>query len=223
MRLFGYFRTPILAAGVGLVAFGQTAPPAKDAAAASEIRGVPARATPGDYQANGKAGDITLAAEFLGHSIPRPQGSPLIAEDYVAVELAFFGPPEARLKISTGDFALRINEKKNPSPSAPFGMVFHSLKDPDWEPPEPVDKSSKTAIKTGGGQNSDPPAPVHMPLPLQRIINQHVQKVALPEGDRALPAAGLIFFPYRGKVESIYKLELTYTGAAGTVTMALQP
>lgn len=91
-------------------------------------------------------------------------------------------------------------------------------------PPEPVEPKSKTGINTGGqGGTKDPPAPVHMPLALQRVINQHVQKVSLPEGDRILPQAGLIFFPYRGKVESIHSIELTYTGPAGTVTMMLEP
>jgi len=223
MQFFRILINAIFVAALCLSASGQT-PPAKDVPA-NEIRGVPPRAAPGDYQAHAAAGTVTIAAEFLGHSVPRLQGSPLITEDHIVVELGVFGPPEARLKIATGDFSLRVNERKAPYPSQPFGMVFHALKDPDWEPPEPVEKSSKTAIKTGGqgGANSDPPAPVHMPLALQRIINQYVQKVALPEGDRPLPEAGLIFFPYHGKVESIHSLELTYTGPAGAATLILQP
>ena len=68
-----------------------------------------------------------------------------------------------------------------------------------------------------------PPAPVHMPIELQRAMAQHVQKAALPEGDRALPQAGLIFFEYRGKTERIHSLELIYTGPAGKATLTLQP
>ena len=75
----------------------------------------------------------------------------------------------------------------------------------------------------GVNKNSgETPAPPKMPLELQRAIQEHVQKVALPEGDRALPAAGLIFFKYYGKVENIHSMELTYTGPTGTVTLPLQ-
>jgi hypothetical protein len=44
----------------------------------------------------------------------------------------------------------------------------------------------------------------------------------LPEGDRALPAAGLIFFQYGGREKSIRSIELIYTGPAGKATVALQ-
>jgi hypothetical protein len=54
-------------------------------------------------------------------------------------------------------------------------------------------------------------------------MEQHVQKVAMLEGDRALPQAGLLFFEYRGKTQGIRSLELIYSGAAGTTTLALQP
>jgi hypothetical protein len=64
---------------------------------------------------------------------------------------------------------------------------------------------------------------VHMPFPLQRAMELHVQKAALPEGDRALPQGGLIFFSYHGQQKSIKQLELTYAGPAGKVFMALHP
>jgi len=209
-------------AALCLCAEGQTTQ-SKDAQA-SEAKGIPPRAAPADYQAQAPAGTVTVAAEFLGHSIPRLEGDALITEDYVVVETALFGPPEARLKISVEDFSLRINEKKAPVPGQPFGAVFRSLKDPDWQPPEAAEAKSKTSLNTGGqGGQRDPPAPVHMPIELQRAIQQHVQKTALPEGDRALPQAGLIFFPYRGKVTGIHALELTYAGPAGKATLTLAP
>jgi hypothetical protein len=216
------FRTAVFIAALSLCAFGQNPP----APPASEAKGVPPRATPADYQAHGTAGTVTIGAEFLGHSVPRPEGAPLTNEDYVVVEIGFFGPPGAHLVLSVSDFSLRINDKKTPSPAQPFGMVFRSLKDPDWEDANAVDTKSKsnTSINTGGqGGTKDPPTPVHMPVALQRVINQHVQKVSLPEGDRVLPQAGLLFFQHHGKIESIHSMELTYTGPAGTVTMMLEP
>jgi hypothetical protein len=213
-----------------LYASGQSTPSPQNPPAApskglasQRSEGIPPRATPGDYQAQGPAGTLTVAAEFLGHSVPTPQGT-FTTEDYVAVEAALFGPPEARLKMSFDAFSIRINEKKTALPSQPFGAIFRSLKDPEWSPPDQEDSKSKTSLSTGGqGNKSDPPAPVHMPLELQRAMEQHVQKVALPEGDRALPQAGLIFFPYRGKATGIHSIELTYAGPTGKATLTLQP
>jgi len=202
----------------------QNPPPSPNKGLASQrSEGIPPRATPGDYQAQAPAGTVTVAAEFLGHSVPTPQGT-FSTEEYVAVEAALFGPPESRLKISFDDFSVRINEKKTSMPGQPFGAIFRSLKDPEWVPPDQGEAKSKTSLSTGGqGNKGDAPAPVHMPLDLQRAMEQHVQKVALPEGDRALPQAGLIFFPYRGKATGIHSIELNYAGPAGKATLTLQP
>jgi hypothetical protein len=105
-------------------------------------------------------------------------------------------------------------------------VVFRSLKDPEWEPPSSSASKSKTGIKTGGGEEGDsnaPPAPVKIPIEVQRAMAQRVQRAAIPEGDRALPQAGLVFFPYRGKAQGIRSVELIYTGPAGETTLTLAP
>src|ERR1700676_5748074 len=74
MRLSSALRTglPITLVVVGvLCARAQTQDaPAQDAAAkdapANESKGLPPRATPGDYQAHTQAGTVTLRAHFLG-------------------------------------------------------------------------------------------------------------------------------------------------------------
>jgi len=227
MRIPHAWKTGILITALCLYASGQSpqSPPSPQSKEAqlNETKGMPPRATPADYQAHASAGTFTVAAEFLGHSFPTPQGT-LTTDDYVVVEAALFGPADARLKIAVEEFSLRINEKKSPSPSQPFGMIFRSLKDPEWVPPDAPETKSKSSISTGGqGGQNDPPAPVHMPLELVRAMQQRVQKASLPAGDRALPQAGLIFFPYRGKGSGIYSLELTYAGPAGKATLMLQP
>jgi hypothetical protein len=198
------------------VANGQDAQ-SKDAQT-REVKGMPPRATPADYQAHDKIGAVTVAAEFAAHGVPTPEAT-FSTEDYVVVEVGFFGPPEARLKLSTEDFTLRINGKKTPLPAQPYALVFKSLTDPEWVPPAPPEKS-KTSIGGGGGQDSTLPPPVHMPFELRRAMEQRVQKATLPEGERVLPAAGLIFFQHRGKINSV---ELIYTGSAGNSTLTLQP
>jgi hypothetical protein len=187
---------------------------------ANEMTGMPPRATPGDYPSQAKAGDVTIAAEFMGHSVPKPEG-PLSTEDYVVVETGFYGPASGRIKLSTEDFSLRINGKK-PLSSQPFGLVLNSLKDPEWAPPAPAEPKSKTGLGTGGNTDSTPPV-VRVPFPLRRAMALYVQKVSLLEGDRPLPQAGLIFFQFRGKRQSIHSLELVYSGSAGKATLKLQP
>jgi hypothetical protein len=192
---------------------------------------MPARATPADYQAHADAGKVTVGAEFFQHTVPSPDGL-LTTEDYVVVEAGLFGPPGTRTTLSFQDFSLRINGKKNAQPSEPYAVIFKSLKDPEWEPPEPAggdSKAGKTSIGSGSGSKglstggNDPPPVIHPPIKLQREWESRVKKQAFPEGDRALPQAGLLFFVYRGKASGIHSLELTYSGPGGKATLTLQP
>ncbi len=223
MRFFYTLRICVLAAAVCLYVHGQN-PQSKDAQ--TEAKGLPPRAAPADYQTHAQAGTMTIAAEFTGHAVPTLQG-PLSTEDYIVVETGLFGPPDARIKLSSEDFTLRVNGKKTPLPSQPYGMVVSSLKDPEWEPPVQAAPKSKTSMGGGGrGEQADanaPPEPVKIPVGVQRAMAQRVQRSSLPEGDRTLPQAGLIFFQYRGKADGIRSIELIYAGPAGKATLKLQP
>jgi hypothetical protein len=214
----------VLIAAVCLCVQGQNTQ-GKDAQ--TEAKGMPPRAAPADYQAHAQAGTVTVAAEFRGHSVPTLEETTLATEDYVVVETGLFGSPGARIKLAADDFSLRINGKKTALPSQPYGLVVGSVKDPEWEPPVPAKSKSKTSMGGGGaGEQGDanaPPAPVPIPIGVQRAMAQRVQKASLPEGDRALPQAGLIFFQYRGKTQGIRSIELIYAGPAGKATLTLQP
>jgi hypothetical protein len=228
MRLTAVLRTGILIADVFVAATvvrAQKPDAPADAqtkeAQAKEALGMPPRTAATEYLAHTQIGPISIGAEFIGHSVPTPQAN-YSSEDYVLVEIGMFGPPDARLRMSVNDFSLRVNGKKTPLASQHYELAFHSLKDPEWEPPN-VEKS-KTSLNTGGGgQNDQPPAPPKMPIELRRAMEQRVQKAALPEGDRLLPQAGFVFFEYRGKAQGIKSLELFYEGAAGKATLTLQP
>lgn len=217
-------KASVVIAGVSIAVFCQgatqdaeTKPPQ-----AAEAQRIPARATPGDYQAHAQAGTVTLGAEFTGHSIATPEAI-FSSEDYVAVEVGMFGSPAKTATLSFENFSLRINGKK-PVAAQPFDLVFHSLKDPNWSPPNADGSKPKTSFGSGGGGDlGSTPAPVHMPIGLERTMDLRVQKASLPEGDRALPEAGLIFFQYRGKTNNIRSLELIYNGSGGKATLALQP
>jgi hypothetical protein len=200
--------------------FGQAAAPGKEAQTA-DTQGLPPRSSPNDYQAHAQVGSLTIAAEFAEHAVPVTEGA-LSSDDFVVVETAVFGPPESRLKIAIGDFSLKINGKK-PLASQPYGMVFASLKDPQWIPPESKEPKAKAGINANqAAQQGDPPPP-RMPMELRVAMTRKVRKAAILEGDRALPQAGLIFFRYFGKSEGIHSVELVYDGPAGKATLELQP
>jgi hypothetical protein len=225
MRPASTLRTGLLIAGIFVYAI--CLPAQEQSTKENQSRGMPPRTAPTDYQAQAQAGTVTIGAEFLGHAVPTPE-QPLTSEDYVVVEAGLFGAPDARTTLSREDFSLRINGKKTPLSSQPYELVFQSLKDPEWAPPEPAEPKSKgSGITTGGGGGGGgdklPPIPPKMPFPLRRAMEQHVQKAAMQEGDRALPQAGLLFFQYRGKTEGIKSLELVFSGAAGKATLTLQP
>ena len=187
--------------------------------------GLPARATPADYQTQAKLGHVIIGAEFTGHGIPNAQ-QPLNSEDYVAVEVGLFGAADARLMIGATDFSLRINGKKDLLPSQPWGLVAKGVKDLEWVSPDavPGETKSKGSVNGGGGQGGStlPPPPPKVPIDVLRGWQSAVKNAALTQGDRALPQAGLIYFPYRGKVTSIRSLELIYEGPAGTASLTLQ-
>jgi hypothetical protein len=231
MRLVSTLRTALSIAGV--LMFTVCLPAQEQDATSHEgpgkdtpAKGMPPRTAPSEYQAQAQAGTVTIAAEFMGHAVPTPEQT-VNAEDYVVVEAGLFGAAGAKIKLARGDFSLRINGKKVASPSEPYELVFKSLKDPQWQPPETEEsKGSKgglTSGNTGGAGNQPPPLPPKMPFELRRAMEQHVRRAAMQEGDRDMPQAGLLFFLYHGKTESIRSLELIYSGAAGNATLTLQP
>jgi hypothetical protein len=182
------------------------------------------RGGPNDYQARARVGPIAIGAEFMRHAVPTPQNE-FTTENYVIVEVGIFGAPGEKARLSSQDFSLRVNGKK-PAPSVPFGIVLSDLKDPDWQPPEAA-KPKASAISAGGDNGTGAPEtalpPPKMPLPLVHVMQIKVEKAAMPEGDRVLPEAGLLFFPYHGQGDKIKSVELMYSGPAGKATLTLQP
>jgi hypothetical protein len=226
MRISTAWTTSVLIAVAAFCLYGQaqtTGEPPKAAAQPIRAEGVPARTSPTDYPTQAKLGEITIAAEFMGHSVPTPEAT-LSTDDYVVVETAFFGAPGSKITLSVDDFSLRINGKKKPLSSEPSELVFKSLKDPEWNPPEQKEKKSKTSFGGGGDtDSSSTQLPPKVPIELRRTMSQRVAKASLPQGDRPLPQAGLIFFDYHGKVATIHSLELVYKGPAGEGTLTLNP
>lgn len=227
MQLSSGFRYPILAIAA-LSLHAQTPevnPPGHPASVAklatiSENTGIPPRAAPSDYAAQAKVGTVTIAADFDEHGIPTPDGA-LSSDEFVVVDLGVFGPAGTRLPVYFSNFSLRINGKKNPVQAESFERAGASAKDPEWAPLEKPEKSSSTTI--GGGGNDTSTAPARPPAELRRAWAKRVMQAAWAEGERPLPRAGLLYFPYSGKANGIHSLELIYSGAAGKATLNLLP
>jgi len=206
----------------------EPAPPATDVRAKESAAavGVPPRVAPTDYPAQGKVGMLTIAAEFSRHAVPTPNAT-YSTEDFVVVEVGFYGPADARTQLSLDNFALRISGKKGSIPTQQVGLVLTSLKDPEWVPPDPPEKkgggTSLIGGGGGGGQDAPPPLPPKMPFELVRAMNLATQRAELPQGDRPLPQAGLLFFPYHGNFKNVTSVELDYNGPAGKATLSLRP
>jgi hypothetical protein len=191
-------------------------------------KGLPPRATPGEYLSRAQVGNYTIAAEFDRHDVPTAETT-LTTEDYICFEVAIFGPAGSHLTVSFSDFSLRINGKKTPLAAEQFAMVFTNLRDPTYDAPElkEAKENKSTGLNAGGGGGQSDlgatPPPVHIPPEMERAMQLKVQNAALPEGDRTLPVAGLIFFKYGGMPKGIHSVELLYSGAAGKATITLQP
>jgi|SRR5579884_570188 len=192
--------------------------PQRPQAPAEELKGMPPRSAPTDYQAVAQAGPLSIAADFDGHSVPTADGV-YSSDDYVVVEAAVFGPPGEHATLSIDNFSLEINGKKAVPPEH-YERVRGSLKDPEWAPPT---KSSKPKTSINGGGEDTSTAPPRMPMDLRVAMEQHVRAAVMLQGDRALPQAGLLFFPYRGKTQNIRSLQLLYSGPTGKATLNLQP
>jgi len=206
----------VFACGLLLAAALEAQPPA-----VKESIGLPPRISAAEYSAHEPAGDITIAAEFLGHSLPTGSGI-LQTEDYVAVETAVFGKASARANVTPDNFTLRVNGKKA-IPAQPFELVASSIKDPEWAPPETKSKTGGVTAGGGGGDGgNEPPPPPRIPPEVRRANEVKVRKTVMPEGDRVLPIAGLLFFRYGGQEKGIHEVELIYSGPNGKAKLVLQ-
>lgn len=119
MRYSAFFKIGALAIGVlaaalCLSAQKQSVPPENPYA--KDAPNLPPRATPADYQAQAKAGTITIAAEFDSHSVPTPEGT-LTTEDYVVVEAGLFGAPGAGSLYPRRTFRFASTERRRRRPA----------------------------------------------------------------------------------------------------------
>ncbi len=96
------------------------------AARASAQEAIPAKPSPADYKAAAKAGSLTLAASFEGHTVPAPDAS-FVIQHYIVIELALYPGKNKEIEFDSGQFTLRLNGKKQTLFAQTPGMVAASL------------------------------------------------------------------------------------------------
>ena len=187
--------------------------------------------SPNDYPASRDFDRYTVAAEYLGHTVPAERQS-FFVRDYLVIDIAFFPRKGEKVLVSAEKFRLQVNGKKPPLQTQSAGIVAGSLKWDDWTPrPRTVASvgDGNSGVVVGGPRPTprfpgDPttrplPSPPRAPAPEdrsgiekqeQQTADQAVTEESLFEGVIDGPMHGLLYFPYRGKLKSIRKLELIY-------------
>lgn len=197
-------------------------------------QGIDTRLAPADYPAHAQAGDCTIAAQYHYRSF-RAGNQSYYVKRYIVVETAVFGPKSRRMQVSSGQFTLRINGKKSIVSQAP-GMIAYQDRT-GISDPSAVILVPGGGVVLGGPQGPqfpgdrrapperDSPVPVGAERPEtaeKPSQNELMRQTAFPYGERRLPVAGYIYFPYSKKLTSIKKLELLYKGPAGETTLQLK-
>lgn len=199
-------------------------------------QGTETKAKPTDYPAHIQLDTVTLAAEYLVHTIPNPKGN-LIARDYLVVEVAFFGPLYSRLKMTPDQFTLRINRKGSLLNAELPGMVAQSIKYPELSGRPSLTASATAGVGDStvtvgprapqsrfpgdGNERTAGVGPTITEVNEENQIEFRVQAASLPEGEKTLPRSGTIYFYYRGKIKNIHSLDLLYDGTMGRATLKL--
>lgn len=198
-----------------------------------------------EYAARARVGSFIVAAENLGPSIPNAAGG-IYLQDYLVIEAAIFPVGgEKRSTLAQANFGLRVNGSRSVLRPDPPAFVAAAIKYPDWERQrevvaggqmgnaqvilgrrDPVERFPGDRRPTEQRRPVPNPVPrVDSPVEQKRddeSVERQVRRAALPEGDVALPVAGCLYFPYKGKASKIKTLELVYEGALGAATLRIR-
>jgi hypothetical protein len=211
-------------------------------AAAVPFAGAEPRPKPEEYPVHARAGSAAIAAEYLTRSIPTSERT-FASDAYLVVEVAVYPDKGTHAEISSGQFALRMNGKRQVLPQAP-GMVAASFKYPDWENGLVFDGGvgiGGAGVGIGGPRPAPRfpgdrrPSEERLPAPPRapdqtlggvgrqpaRSADELVQEAALPDGPATGPVSGLLYFAFKGKTKAIRKLELVYRAGPDTPAVIL--
>ena len=199
-------------------------------------QGTEPKHTAEEYDVHGQSKKLAIGAEFMVHSFSRGEQT-FIAKDYLVVEVALFPAKGETFTVTDADFTLRINGKKQVLEPASTSMVVASLQHPEWEQaggmrPEVGGQMGNVGVMMGGPRSTNPfpgsnapgaqlpprvPVPQDTPGGVEKAPPVKAEDVAnqtaLVEGDQHTAVSGFLYFPFRGKIDSIKTLELVYRDA----------
>ncbi|MFN7997239.1 MAG: hypothetical protein U0Q18_26725 [Bryobacteraceae bacterium] len=190
-----------------------------------------------DYAVHAVIGKFAIGAEYMTHSFSGG-GQTFVAKDYLVIEVAVFPPRGEHAVVSTSQFTLQVNGKKQVLYPQAVEFVAASLKYPDWETRPRLEAGAGPVIFGRPGPverfPGDPqarrlPAPPRPPdanpsgqEPQQPVSADEIAtQTALPEGEWRGTVSGYLYFAYKGKAKNIKSLTLHYAGPAGNAPIPL--
>lgn len=203
-------------------------------------RGLEPKPKAADYPVSARGAGIEIGAEYLVHTLQSGKDS-FFVPDFLVVEVAVYPAKGEIVALSSGQFWLRINKKKQVLMAQPAGFVAASLKYPDWN----YRRSVQGGVSMGdagiilgrpapvGRYPGDPSARPRLPEPTKIPQQQQVERepqqtgdqaateTALPEGKTEKPVSGYLYFDYKGKAKNIKSLELIYRNGEKAITVPL--
>jgi hypothetical protein len=181
-----------------------------------------------------------VGADLLGRYLPIT-GMTIYSDQYLFVEVAFFGPVSNKPDFKYEQFSLRVNGTAL-TRQAP-GMVTLENHFPEMVERTQIvlDGGTGTGQIEVGGQERKPrfpgDDPGHTPAQIPKVptdgSNGQVQPNPQDPGDAVkaselltgphpLPIGGYLFFHYEGKLKKIKHAELLYKGPLGSATLTLR-
>ncbi|MEZ5401900.1 MAG: hypothetical protein R2729_19660 [Bryobacteraceae bacterium] len=201
----------------------------------------PPKAKVSDYPAYAELSKLALGGEYNGSSAFGRRDTYYL-KNYLVVDVAIYPKPRTVLRVSIGQFRLRVNGKKIIEPQPP-GMAALTVNDPRWGTAPRFEQGGaigpvvlgppRRAPLPGDPTGTDPrnrapiPRPVEnedrsgvereRPEPMQDVVRGE----ALIEGPVEQAVRGYLYFPYSGKLKSVKKVELIFDDHAESATLTL--
>lgn len=184
---------------------------------------------------------VSVGADFLGRYLP-VAGTTIYSDEYLFVEVAFFGARGTSTEFKPAQFSLTINGttlmpqppgmvtlwngalEMNPRPQVvagggPGNGGSIEIGDPARRPRFPGDDPAHTPT------NPAPQVPVDPSggqVKKTQTPDEAVRAAELPQGTHVLPLGGYLFFAFEGKLKKIKHAELHYKGPLGEATLTLR-
>jgi hypothetical protein len=194
-----------------------------------------------EYPVHARLHDMEIGVEYMVRSFGADQI--MLADDFLVTEVAIYPAYRAGVELDARKFTMRINGKKEVLFAQSPGAVAASLKYPDWQRKPQLSVGAgmgdrgiilgrpQQVERFPGDRRAEPrlPAPPRVPTsdtpaaaePVD--LSEMIHKVALPEGVARFPVSGYLFFPYRGKLKSLKRVELLVeTGLSEPVVLRLR-